>query len=56
VEINKTVNGKKEGLWKYHYPNGKLWYEGHYREDKKDGLWKEYDENGVLIRREVYLL
>lgn len=41
-------SGKKQGLWKHYYDNGRLRSEGKYVNDKPIGLWKYYYENGVL--------
>jgi hypothetical protein len=43
------VNGKKEGLWTYWYPNGNMKAEGHYRDDLKDGMWVEWYSDETLM-------
>jgi len=37
------------GEGKLYYENGKLKYEGEFKNSKKHGKGKEYDENGKLI-------
>ena len=41
--------GKKTGDGKFYYENGKLWYEGNFKDDKFDGKnIKTYHSNGNL--------
>lgn len=48
-QINQTDNnGLRQGLWKRNYPNGRLLYEGHFKNDKPVGEWRRYHENGVV--------
>ena len=46
IEIMNTY--KKNGEGKEYYKNGKLKYEGNFRDDKYDGEGKFYDENGKI--------
>lgn len=41
-------DGLKQGKWIRSYPNGKLMYEGTFRDDKPAGEWKRYHESGAL--------
>jgi antitoxin component YwqK of YwqJK toxin-antitoxin module len=41
---------KKAGIWKRCHPNGALYDEGEYIEDKKVGEWRTYDVNGMVIK------
>lgn len=43
---------KKNGMWKFYYPNGKLKAEGEYMLDKKNGEWKVYRIDGTLDNEE----
>lgn len=45
----KDENGLKQGKWKKLYNNGKLRYEGQFKDDKPVGLFKYYYENGDLM-------
>lgn len=44
-------NGKREGLAKFYYSNGKLLAQGNYMNDKKNGIWEYYDEEGNLTEK-----
>ncbi len=47
AQINQTDSeGRRHGLWKKQYPNGRLVYEGHFRHGKPVGEWKRYHEGG----------
>ena len=41
-------NGKKEGAWVAHYPNGKIKYEGTFKNGAPIGEMKRFHENGQL--------
>lgn len=56
VEQGKYQNDVKEGLWKYFYLNGKLYYEGIYIQGYPDGKHKYYYKNGKLRREEYYVM
>lgn len=48
-EINRSdTDGKKQGRWIKNYPNGKMMYEGTFRNDKPDGEFRRYYEDGAL--------
>ncbi|MBO5997160.1 MAG: toxin-antitoxin system YwqK family antitoxin [Alphaproteobacteria bacterium] len=42
----EMVDGKKEGIWKTYHPNGKLYAEINFQNDKPDGTVKWLDEDG----------
>jgi len=42
------ATGKKQGPWVKNYPDGKIMYEGTFRDDKPVGLFKRYNEKGIL--------
>ena len=46
LEGNYT-NGKKEGIFKFYFPNGQLEKIGEYSGDKKNGIWEYYYEDGT---------
>ncbi len=47
---NLTDNsGKRQGPWVKRYPNGKIMYEGTFRDDRPAGLFSRYNEEGVLV-------
>ena len=45
----KDENGLKQGSWKKLYKNGRVRYEGQFKDDKPVGLFKYYYENGDLM-------
>jgi hypothetical protein len=49
IEGNYT-NGKKEGVFKFYFPNGQLDQVGKYLNDKKIGVWEYYYENGNKLQ------
>ncbi len=53
-QINRK-SGKKEGLYKHFYPNGKLNEEATYKDGMLDGYRKLYREDGSLEIHENYL-
>lgn len=46
--------GKKQGPWVKNYPNGKIMYEGTFKDDKPVGLFKRYTEEGALLSELTY--
>lgn len=40
--------GKKQGPWVKHFPNGKIMYQGTFKDNVPVGLFKRYYENGTL--------
>ncbi len=48
-QINQTdSNGLRHGLWKKQQPNGKLMYEGSFRDGKPVGEWKRFHAGGQV--------
>lgn len=47
-------NGLKQGLWQKKQSNGRLLYEGHFKDDKPIGEWKRYHGGGQLKALIVY--
>ena len=48
-QINQTdVNGMRQGLWQKRQPNGRLIYEGHFKDDRPVGEWKRYHNGGQI--------
>ncbi|MCK5028558.1 MAG: hypothetical protein KAR57_02920 [Bacteroidales bacterium] len=50
---NNSINqvddkGYKQGLWQKYYQNGKIQYEGHFKNNKPVGELKRYSNDGVL--------
>jgi len=38
--------GRKQGWWKKHYPDGTIMYKGYFKDDMPGGLFSRYFENG----------
>lgn len=48
-EINiSDQDGKKQGRWIKNYPNGKVMYDGFFKNDKPEGEFRRYHEEGAL--------
>lgn len=48
-QINQTDNnGLRQGLWQKQQPNGKLLYEGSFKDGKPVGEWKRFHEGGQV--------
>ncbi len=48
-QVNQTdANGLKQGLWQKKQDNGRLVYEGQFKDDKPVGEWKRYHPGGQL--------
>lgn len=48
-QINQTdANGLRQGLWQKQQPNGRLLYEGIFKDDVPVGEWKRFHEGGQL--------
>ncbi len=46
-QINQTdSNGLRQGLWEKQQPNGRLIYEGNFKDGKPTGEWKRYHSGG----------
>lgn len=53
--INYTdINGNKQGFWQQKYYNGKLKYEGYFRNNKPIGEFKRYDNRERLTSKLFY--
>ncbi len=50
----KDENGKKQGVWKEFYEDGKLKSEKKYKDDLVDGYVKTYDKKGNLEKTEKF--
>lgn len=49
VEKNVTdAKGQKQGYWEKTYPNGQLWYQGNFKDDRPVGEFRRYNEDGSL--------
>lgn len=49
AQVNQTdANGLRQGPWQKKYPNGKLMYEGSFKDGKPIGEWKRFHEGGLL--------
>lgn len=47
-------NGKKNGVWKEYYENGKVMWEGEFSHGELNGIVKEYNKKGGLKTLEKY--
>ncbi len=47
-ESHYNAEGKREGISRLYYRNGKLKRESMYKNGKKEGIEEEYSKNGVL--------
>ena len=52
--VQTFENGKQNGPFEVHYPDGKLQIKGSYKDDKKDGVWEYYREDGTLEGKVTY--
>lgn len=48
------INGLKQGYWEKKYPNGKIKYQAHFKNDVPVGEFKRYYNNGQLFARIIY--
>ncbi len=48
------LNGKKQGVWIYYYPDKTTEQQGAYNEDRPEGEWIWYYRNGKIKREENY--
>ena len=53
-EEGKYVNGKKEGLWKFYYPSGKIKQEVTYKNNRPNGFVRIYYENGNVSEEGIW--
>jgi antitoxin component YwqK of YwqJK toxin-antitoxin module len=55
AQINQTdANDLKQGLWQKKQPNGRLIYEGHFKNNKPFGEWKRYHPGGQIKAHIIY--
>ena len=47
-------HGLQQGMNKVNYSNGKVRFEGFWKNDKQIGTWKFYSEKGELLKSEDY--
>jgi antitoxin component YwqK of YwqJK toxin-antitoxin module len=48
-QINQTdANGLRQGFWQKQQPNGRLMYEGNFKDGKPVGEWKRYHPGGQI--------
>ncbi|MCF6332248.1 MAG: hypothetical protein L3J11_03110 [Draconibacterium sp.] len=48
-QINQTdANGLRQGLWQKQQANGRLLYEGNFKDGKPVGVWKRFHEGGQV--------
>ncbi len=48
-QINETdANGLRQGKWQKKYPNGRLMYEGYFKDGEPAGEWTRYYEGGQV--------
>ena len=52
--INRVVDGKKEGIWREYYDNGVVKSESVYRNDELNGYQKEYNQSGSLVAKQLF--
>jgi antitoxin component YwqK of YwqJK toxin-antitoxin module len=48
------VKGKSDGKRTTYFENGKVRYEGFYKEDMRVGKWRFFDENGRMLQELDY--
>ena len=48
------TRGMKQGPWVKNYPNGKVMYEGTFKNDKPVGRFRRYNNEGILISELTY--
>jgi antitoxin component YwqK of YwqJK toxin-antitoxin module len=54
--LNQTDReGRKQGHWIKKYPDGKIMYDGFFKNDKPEGTFKRFYENGVLKSAMTFL-
>ena len=54
MKTNQVIDGLKQGLHIEKYDNGKVRWEGHYKNGKIDGKWVWYYENGKIMIKGNY--
>lgn len=54
-ELNRSdAQGRKQGDWAKEWPNGKLRYQGRFKDDRPVGEFKHFDEDGVLTSVQLH--
>jgi len=53
-KINQMINGKREGLWEIHYPDGTS-SKGLYCNGLEEGWWESYMADGKVRGRSHYV-
>jgi antitoxin component YwqK of YwqJK toxin-antitoxin module len=58
--MTDTINqhdsqGEQHGLWENYWPDGTLWWKGHYHHGKLHGLSERYYKNGTIVWRYRFL-
>ena len=48
------VNGEKDGLWVYYYPDEKIAAKGNYKNGEPDGEWEYFYEDGKLSSKGIF--
>ena len=51
---NRTLKGKKHGLWITYYANGNKRSEGAYKHGEKHGPWTQYHKNGNIGSKAMF--
>ena len=55
AQINQTdANGLRQGMWQKKQPNGRLIYEGNFKDGKPVGKWKRYHTGGQVKAIIIY--
>ena len=50
MQTGSFVGERKSGVWKRYHPNGALYDEGEFADNKKIGEWRTYDAKAKLIK------
>lgn len=54
IRSGNTVNGLKEGVWKWYYEDGSVNIHGYFENGYREGTWFTYNENGDVIQERNY--
>lgn len=55
TQVNQTdASGQRQGKWQKSYPNGKLMYEGYFKDGEPAGEWTRYYEGGQVKAKIQY--
>jgi len=44
----RDSEGRKHGVWEYHYTDGTLWWKRYFLHGELHGVWAEYYRDGAL--------